>query len=75
MEGVFNTVEKLLMFIQITESEFKLTLQLLQNFNKSSVAEVLLQRWVTCGCRSKFWEVDEFSNRYPESSYFVLEYL
>ena len=73
MEGVFNKIENLLMFSHITESGFKLTLQLLQNFNKSAVAEMLLQRWVTCGCCSEFREVDEFSVRYPQSSYFVLE--
>ena len=60
------------MFIHITESGFKLTLQLLQDLNKSSVTEVLLQRFVTCGCCSEFWEVDEFTIRSPQS-YFVLE--
>ena len=73
MEGVFNKIENLLMFFHIGESGFKLILQLLQNFNKSSATEVLLQRWVPYGCCSELWEVDEFSIRYPQSCDFVLE--
>lgn len=46
------------MFIHITESGFKLTLQLL-NFTKSSIAKLLLMRWVACDCCDEFWEVDE----------------
>lgn len=59
VEGIFSKIENLLLFSHITESGFKLTLQLLQNFNKSCVAELLLQEWLTCGCCSEFWEVDK----------------
>ena len=62
MEGVFN--EDLLVLIHVTESGFKFPPQLFQNIHKSSVAEVLLQRWVICGDNSEFREVNYFSVRY-----------
>lgn len=73
MEGVFNKVENPLVLIHITESGFKFSPQLFQNINKSSVAEVLLQRRLICGDSSEFWEVNEFSVRYIQDSYFILE--
>lgn len=63
MEGVFNEVEELVVLIHVTESGFKSPPQLFHNIHKSSVAEVLLQRWVICGDSSEFGERNEFSVR------------
>ncbi len=73
VEGVFNEVENLLVLIHILESGFKFPPQLFQNIHKFSVAEVLQQRWVICGDSSEFGEVNEFSVRYVQGSYFVLK--
>ncbi len=73
VEGVFNEVENLLVLIHILESGFKFPPQLFQNIHKFSVAEVLQQRWVICSDSSEFGEVNEFSVRYVQGSYFVLK--
>jgi len=73
MEGIFNKVENLLVLIHIFESGFKFPSQLFQNIHKSSVAEVLFQRWVICGDSSEFGKVSEFSVRYVQGSYFALK--
>lgn len=64
IERIFNKVENLLMLIHITESRFKFPSQLLQNINKSSVAEMLLQEWVICDDSSEFWEISELCQVY-----------
>lgn len=43
-----------------------------QNLNNSSVAEVLLQRWVICRDSSEVLEVNEITVRYIQGGYFVL---